>query len=146
MFPFRFLLLKRNTQNRTGLKGPPFDFLSALCDFLFFCLHKVPLQFYLILRYRADLRRSRLVMFLGSQLPLFSIVTKRGIVCKNCYFTFCLTRLLLTSEIFTSGYFSSAAMRYDFLMNYVHTVPDIRKFYIFAQNVTHQNCQNLEKM
>ena len=31
--PFGFLLFKRYLQARTGLKGPPFDFVSALCDF-----------------------------------------------------------------------------------------------------------------
>ena len=33
--PFRFLPFLRNLQNRKTPKGPPFNFLSALCDFFF---------------------------------------------------------------------------------------------------------------
>ena len=76
---FHFLLFRGNLQNRTSLKGPPFDFFSALCDIFrkkkiskissFF--HKNVLRFS-SLEYSADFRRSRLVLFSSDQ-TIFAI-------------------------------------------------------------------------
>ena len=45
--PFQFLLFKRNIQNRMRLKGPLFNFFSALCDFFrnFFVSKGSPFDF-----------------------------------------------------------------------------------------------------
>ena len=56
--PFGFLLFKRNLQNRTGLKGPPFRFFSALCDFRNFFVSKESLWFFLLFKRSLQIRMS----------------------------------------------------------------------------------------
>ena len=61
-FPFLvFLLFKGSLQDWMSVKGSPFQFFLALCDFFSIFFQGSPIQFYLSLIYSTDLRRSRLV-------------------------------------------------------------------------------------